>query len=425
MKKIVVSVGLAAAGAASVSSLSGQGMDLVSPKAWNVSANLRGFYDDNYAVAHNKTGSFGWEVSPSASANLDLKQTDIGIRYTFGMYYYFQRADNGLNPLDYTHQADLWFDHSFNERLKLNVSDSFVVGQDPKLVQGGAVTRVQGNNVANHANVTLTKEWTRQFSTSTHYGNDFYLYSNGATNSPVSPNDAALLNRIEQSVGTDFTWNFQPEKSAFIGYSYSWVSYTGNAPIGYNPTPPNVEYYSNDRNYNAHYFYIGGSDVFSPNLSAQGRVGATYTDAYADPVNPTKSWSPYANISVTYKYIPGSYVQAGFTQDINSTDVATVNKKGQLTEYQQTSVFYFDVNHQLTPKLSANLISQYQYSSYQGGGYQNTTGDSSVNAGISFNYTINRHFSANAGYSYSQLISDINGRSNDRNEVYIGLAATY
>ena len=129
-----------------------------SPKIWNVAANLRGFYDDNYAVAHNKQGSFGFEVSPSVSVNESYQQTDLGVRYTFGMYYYIQRADNGLNPLDYTHQGDLWLDHAFNERFKLNVTDSLVIAQDPALFQGGSQVRVNGNNLNNHAAVTLNAE---------------------------------------------------------------------------------------------------------------------------------------------------------------------------------------------------------------------------------------------------------------------------
>ena len=125
MKKIFVSVGLAAAGAAGWSSASAQSMDAAaSPKMWNVSATLRGFYDDNYAVAHNKVGSFGFEVTPSVSANVALSQTDLGIKYTLGMAYFLQRADNGINPLDLSHQGDLWVDHAFNESWKLNVADS-------------------------------------------------------------------------------------------------------------------------------------------------------------------------------------------------------------------------------------------------------------------------------------------------------------
>lgn len=271
MKKIFVSVGLAAAGAAGLPSVHAQSMDAgASPKIWNVAANLRGFYDDNYAVAHDKTGSFGFELSPSVSANVALQQTDIGVRYTFGMYYYLQRAQNGLDPLDYTHQGDFWLDHSFNERFKLTLADTVAVGQDPQLVQGGSVIRVNGNNVANTATATLNSEWTRQFSTTTHYGNNLVVYDNGGTNSPSNPSQAALLNRMQQDVGTTFNWQFQPETTGFIGYDFTWVNYTGNAPIAPQYVlinPPNirtVNYYSDARNYRTHTGYVGVSRSSAP-----------------------------------------------------------------------------------------------------------------------------------------------------------------
>jgi hypothetical protein len=428
MKKIFVSVGLAAAGAAGLPSVHAQSMDAgASPKIWNVAANLRGFYDDNYAVAHDKTGSFGFELTPSVSANVALQQTDIGVRYTFGMYYYLQRANNGIDPLDYTHQGDFWLDHSFNERFKLTVADTLAVGQDPQLVQGGAVIRVNGNNVANTTTVTLNSEWTRQFSTTTHYGINLINYDNSGTNSASNPSDAALLNRIQQDVGTTFNWQFQPETTGFIGYDFAWVDYTGNAPIANASIVPGPAiYYSSDRNYRTHTGYVGVSEVFSPNLSATVSLGASVTELYNDPVSKQTSLSPYANASVTYTYMPGCYVQAGFTQGQNSTDVATPSiTNGHLTQYQESSTFSLSLNHQLTPKLSASVVGEYQYSSYKDGAYANNTGDSSVDAGLHLNYTINRHFSANAGYDFSELFSTINQRANNRNVVYLGLGANY
>jgi len=359
MKKIFVSVGLAAAGAAGLPSVHAQSMDAgASPKIWNVAANLRGFYDDNYAVAHDKTGSFGFELSPSVSANVALQQTDIGVRYTFGMYYYLQRAQNGIDPLDYTHQGDFWLDHSFNERFKLTLADTVAVGQDPQLVQGGSVIRVNGNNVANTATATLNSEWTRQFSTTTHYGNNLVVYDNGGTNSPSNPSQAALLNRMQQDVGTTFNWQFQPETTGFIGYDFTWVNYTGNeqiAPQYVLINPPNirtVNYYSDARNYRTHTLYLGVSEEFSPNLSASVSLGASSTYLYNDPISKENSLSPYANASVTYTYMPGCYVQANFTQGQNATDVSTPSANGQLTQYQESSVFTLSLNHQLTTKLS-------------------------------------------------------------------------
>ena len=394
------------------------------PKIWNVAANLRGFYDDNYAVAHDKTGSFGFELTPSVSANVALQQTDIGVKYTFGMYYYLQRAQNGITPLDYTHQGDLWVDHAFNERFKVTIADTVVSAQDPQLVQGGAVVRTDGNNIVNHATVTLNSEWTRQFSTATHYGNNLVVYSDSSTNSAASPSNAALLNRMEQNIGTDFQWHFQPETIGFIGYNYSWVHYTAGKPISAPPATP-ITLYSDARDSRTHYGYVGLSDVFSPNLSGQARVGVSLTDTFNDPISDQKTLAPYADISLTYTYMPGCYVQAGFTQDQNATDVVAPSSSGQLTQYQQSSTVYATWNHQITTKLSGSLVSQYQYSTFKDGAYNNNTGDSTINAGLHLNYEISRHFSANAGYDFSELLSSISGRGNSRNVVYLGLGANY
>ncbi len=434
MKRFFVSFGLAASAAGFQTALAQSMAAGPSPKIWNISSNLRGFYDDNYAVAQNKTGGFGFSLNPSISVNKSYQQTDIGLKYTFGMYFYLQRSDNGSPPWDYTHQGDLWIDHAFNERQKITISDTIVSAQDPQLVQGGSVVRTEGNNVVNRALITINSDWTRKFSTATHYGNNLVVYSGSTTNNSEgqNPSNADLLNRIEQNFGTDFQWHFQPETTGFIGYNYSWTLYNGGGLVGPTPNPitypggvvKTYYYPSGARNNRTHYGYVGVSEEFSPNLSGTFRVGVSYTDVYKDPVSPYTSLAPYADLSLTYTYIPGSYVQVGFTQDQNATDVSAVGSNGQLTQYQETSVFYMDVNHQFTPKLSGALTSQYQNSVYKDGAYSGTS-DNSINVGLNFDYAINRHFSANAGYNFSELFSDINGRGNSRNVVYLGLEANY
>ena len=118
-------------------------------------------------------------------------------------------------------------------------------------------------------------------------------------------------------------------------------------------------------------------------------------------------------------------MQVGLTQDQNATDVVAPTSGGQLTAYQNSTVVYGTINHQITPKITGSLVSQYQYSSYQNGAYANSTGDSDFSAGINLNYQINRNFSANTGYNFDELFSSINQRGNSRNRVYIGLTANY
>ncbi|HZL80031.1 MAG TPA: outer membrane beta-barrel protein [Candidatus Limnocylindrales bacterium] len=425
MKKIFISAGLAAVSAAGFETVFAAGPDVLSPKDWNVSGTLRGFYDDNYAAGGNQKGSFGLEVSPTISLNVPLQQTEIGLRYTYGLYYYQQRQDLGVDAFDQTHQMELWLDHAFNERWRANASDSFAIGQEPELLNPGISAtpyRIEGDNIANHANLTLNTEWTRQFSTKLHYGNNFYDYQNSGGNAIV-PSYAGLLNRIEQNVSLDFQWTIEPETIAFIGYNFSLVNYTGDEPIAvYNQR--SLVYMSDSRDSMEHTAYVGVNHQFTANVSGMMRGGVTYTDSYNDPLQETTSVSPYADMSVSYTYMPGSYLQVGLTHEINATDVVQLGDNGSLTQNQESTVIYADVNHRFTPKLLGTVIGRFSSSTFNGGAYNNSS-DEAYSLGINLNYQINRHFSTDLGYNYDDLVSGIAGRSYDRNRVYIGLTANY
>ncbi len=439
MNKRFFSVGLAAVATAGLQSAWAGNPDLLSPKAWNVSASLRGFYDDNYNISGNGKGSFGAQLSPSISIHVPFQQTDIGFRYIYGLYYYNDRDQLGVNAFDHTHQADIWLDHAFNNRWKLNLTDSFVMGQEPELINGnpslpGAqVYRINGNNVANHAGLSLNTDWTRKFSTSLHYGNNFYAYENsGATLVDIfpgggGPSRAGQLNRIDQSAALDLQWHFQPETMGFVGYQFSWVNYTGNEPISYTVIPSPLAiiiHNSADRDSRTHYGYVGVRHQFAPNLAGTVRGGVSYTDNYKDPFYPSTSMSPYADLNLVYTYLPGCYFQLGFTHDINASEVTAPDLSGRLTQYQESSVIYANINHRFTPKLTGTLILRDQMSTYQSGAYADTT-DSNYSLGVDLNYEFARHLSGNVGYNFDYMTSDLAGRSFTRNRVYLGVTASY
>lgn len=134
MNKLFVSAGLLAIGATALQSAMA---DDAGPKYWSVGATLRGFYDDNYNIGNSSKGSFGTEVLPTVSAHLPLGQTDIGIRYTYGLYYYENRDEIGVTPIDQTQEVDVWLNHAFNERWNAKFSDTFASGQEPELLNAG------------------------------------------------------------------------------------------------------------------------------------------------------------------------------------------------------------------------------------------------------------------------------------------------
>ena len=461
MKKIFVSTGLAAISIAGLQSACAQGLDIVSPNAWSVAGTLRDFYDDNYNISNTKKGSWGYEVSPTVSVNVPLRQTDMGIRYIYGLYYYNDRDSLGLNPYDMSHEVDVWLDHAINERWKINFTDTFTSSDTPELAttpgQGQTTYRVDGNNIANHANISLDTQWTSLFGTSLSYGNDFYDYSNSGTTAAPDQNGtpvgislipstygyaalggnnsqgaslAGLLNRIEQNVGLNLSWTLSPETTLSAGYTYSWANYIGHEPIAvynytYHGAPQSYVYNSASRDGDAHNVHVGLKYQLTANLSLSAVIGVAYSINSNDPFQHSEILSPTANVSATYTYTPGSYVQVGVTQAHNATDVVQPGTDGSLTQYQDTTALFADVSHQFTQKLTGSLVGQYTFSSYQGGSAQQTGGDSAVDVSLNLTYQITRHFSADAGYNFDDLFSQLQGRPYSRNRVYLGLSANY
>src|SRR5690348_16240618 len=198
MKKFFTSVGLIAAGTVGLQAAYAPGLNsMQSSKIWSASGTLRGFYDDNYTTSPSgqARSSIGFEVSPEIDLNVALQQTELGLRYTYGLYYYQDRQNRGENPVDQTHQFDLWVDHAFNQRWQAKAMDSFVVGQEPELIDPNTsvAQRTDGSNIRNTATIDLNTVWTRLFSTKLTYQNTFFDYDNSGTTIATLPTQGASL----------------------------------------------------------------------------------------------------------------------------------------------------------------------------------------------------------------------------------------
>jgi hypothetical protein len=422
MKKLFVSVGLIAAGTAGLQAAYAPDMGpMTASKVWTATGTLRGFYDDNYQTTSDSKGSFGFELSPQVGMNIALQQTELGARYTFGAYYYEERDSLGQDPWDYTHQFDIWADHAFTERWQARATDTFVVGQEPELVDPdtSVTTRSEGNNFRNTAHLSLNTVWTRLFSTQLGYGNTFFIYEND-DGTAADPSLAGLMNRMEQSVSLDLQWTVAPETLFFVGGMFSWVDYTGDEQIAQiGPT----SYLSSDaRNARSYFAYVGLQRSMLANLSFNGRVGFQYTDNYNDPNN-TTTVNPYADLSLIYTYLPGCYAQFGFTQTQNATDQVQPSGDSIALDTESSTV-YASLNHKITPKLMGTAIARWQHSIYNGGTYDGN-GDDYLSLGLNLNYSFTPHYSAELGYNFDDLMSDVPDYDYTRNRVYLGFSATY
>lgn len=442
MKNFFVSASIAAIGAISLHAADEYAPDITAmdaSKMWSVTGTLRGFYDSNYNTTPKAVGSAGFEFSPSVNLIMPLQQTELGLRYTYGLYYYQKRQEQGSNPIDQTQDVDLWVDHAFTERFEGKVQDSFIVGQNPQLSATPTSTpyRVQGNYLNNVAIISLHTELSMLFSTDLGYQNNWLYYTQHGTTEAglVAPppktqtaSNAGLLNNINQQIYLNLNYQFQPDLMFLVGYQFGMTRYTGNEPIALGPSLPTQQYFfSENRNQNSQFVYLGAQYAATANLSVSGQAGFQYSDNYNLPSfdhQSTTAFNPYANIAATYTYLPGDYAQVGFTQSQNPTSEATPNSNNEITLYQESSVVYASLNHQITPYLLGSIIGHYQYSRFVGGNFNNDA-QNWYSLGLNLSYAFTPHVSAEIGYNFDDLITAVPGQNYTRNRYYFGVTGSY
>lgn len=426
MNKFVASVGIVALGASAFQVANAQSL-LKNPdgsKPWSVAATLRGFYDDNISCVSDEvnTGgadldSWGWEVSPSLNYRYGNEQTAITLGYLFSYKYYQNKPYNSVDHDDMSHTFNIGAGHAFSERLRLGITDSFVIGQEPDLLRAGdtfsTFQRVDGDNIRNYGDLTVDYDLSRLFAVQAAYANGYYNYDDDGPGSY-----SALLDRMENSIRLDGKWKATPQTTGVLGYTFLATDYFADELIS--------PYYTSEvRNSYAHYAYVGADHNFTQDLQGSLRGGARYNDYYNDETADSDV-SPYARGSLRYLYGPQSYVEGGFGYDRTPTDIAYGGtlRPSDLTLDADTFTVFATWNHEITSKLIGVLRGQFQNSEYNGGSLDGEA-EQIYLLGAELQYKINQYLSAHAGYTYDRLDSDIPGRTFDRNRVYFGLTASY
>jgi hypothetical protein len=306
--------------------------------------------------------------------------------------------------------------HAFNPQHRVELRDSFVVAQEGELITPGTATtiaRSEGDNIRNIANVTYSAGLTETISVVLGYQNSFYDYDQEGTGS-----FSATLDRLEHLFSATGRMQIAPPTTIIAGYQYGMSDFTSDDLIQMSPAVA-----ANTRDSRSHFIFGGVEHSFTPQLAASLRAGAQFIDFPNDPAGSDGS-TPYVDGTVSWTYNPGSYLLAGIRHQRNVTDVAIATPGGSPTTDSEATVFYAAVNHQLTAKLTGSLLGQYQMSEFQNGAADGGNEDF-FTVGLNFAYRINQFLSAEAGYNFDLLDSDLANRDFDRNRVYMGLRAIY
>jgi predicted porin len=184
------------------------------------------------------------------------------------------------------------------------------------------------------------------------------------------------------------------------------------------------------RDVNSHYLYAGADYTFNPQLQGYVKIGVMLNDfpdadevedVFGNGLWDTSSTTPWADARLTWTYNPGSYLMVGVVHTLNTTDVSAQN--------QESTAVFASLNHRITPKLTGSLRGHFQYSAYNGGFYDGEA-DLLYAADVNLSYAFNVNLSAEAGYTFDRLDSDLSyapgtSRSYSRNRFYLGLRAAY
>jgi hypothetical protein len=415
-------------------------------KPWALSATIRGFYDDNYLTlpktipgttpgtfVQGARDSYGVELSPSISFNHSTADTLLSATYVYDMRWYEDRD----GTTDQSHQFSLKMNHEFSERYKLTVGDTFVVAQEPQVIDPAIIStplRVSGNNVHNTGTVDFTAQLTRLFDLHVGYANSIYVYQQNLGDEysspfvPLVPSYSALLDRMDQTAAVDLRWKASPETTGVLGYQYESLQYTSPENIIFSTSgspngPGSVA--SSIRNQNSDYVYVGADQSFSPNLNGSIRAGGQWIDYYN---YGTSTLSPYIDANLTYQYMPQSTLQVGVKHVHNSTDVVGIVAVGDGTPVldEESTAAYMSISHRVTSRFTVAAMGQAQFSTFNGGGttYNGQEEDFYI-ANVNFAYHFNPWLTGETGYNYSRLVTVLADRGYARDIVYIGIRAAY
>ncbi|MGF1678773.1 MAG: outer membrane beta-barrel protein [Candidatus Methylacidiphilales bacterium] len=356
---------------------------------------VRGEYDDNVNTAPDGQEDEAWilNLSPSVLYKYEMENTSFEAGYTFGFKQFFGRA--GEDKEDFSHTVQGSINHRFSPRFTLSVQERFSFDQEDALQDRGIQRRVGGDRIRNTAGLSASYDWTERFNTLTQYNNVFLHYFD----KPSSTTN----NYISHEVSQQFRFNATSKTTPFFNYVYR-----------------TFDYRTIQRDRDEHLALVGADHYLLDNWLISGKAGAQFV-FYDNPIF-NDNIGPYANVRTVWNYDKKSNLGAGYTFGTSVTDNANFSSS-------ENHSFDAQITHYFTEKFSVGASGLYELASFESdqsftAGARDIT-EHTISAGINARYAFTEYLSVDAGYRYSEVISDTNAREYDRNRVYLGVTGSY
>lgn len=408
-------------------------------KPFTATVAIREGYDSNpltasYQSTEDIRSSTYTSIQPSLGYNYIGQRADASFRYDFSGTYY--PSLNQEYDIQYAQTLTGRYTYAFDPRFSITLADNFLYTEQPILqlfVPQGIDPFFNTSTINNLATAQADYRVTDRLSMITRWNNTL-VYLGGS-----SDNNNYMNNGAFQQFRLDFT----PETVGTFSLEYQ------------------IYDYDNDNTYRDNQqvsFTVGADHTFLPTLFFSGRVGLQLNDNYgladSDAIIGTGGLGsgeqeigtfPFASISATWNYEQRSFASAGFSTQIQQSNLATqsdseaytlsLNWDHYFTEKFSVIQSFFINLANFTPELNqeqttALFISQglspaQAASQYKGSGNQTT-----VTYQCKFAYEFFPYLSAELGWSYTSFgnyfdLNNGDGGSYTRNQVYLGLRGTY
>jgi hypothetical protein len=373
------------------------GTGIFAPLPFKVSFDVRGGYDDNVSTSNQfKQGSPFTNTGVTLIYDFGDQRTQLSLETGTAFTYYWDKISvPGVteNNYDISTYLRLTASHKVSPRLTLTMLDYLTYQTEPDFTIAQGSNRRGGNYFFTQDKFTVNYLWAPRFATATSYTLGVLHYDDSAA--------GLFQDHWENTLGNEFRFLLTPNTTLVAEYRFEIVTYD-----------------SIPRDSTTHFALAGFDHAFDPRLNVSLRGGAEFRD-YNGGSNRT---SPY--FEGTLNYNVGKQTTISWINRYSIEEPDTL-----LNPSRETFRTGVAAKHDFTPKITGTLGAYYEHDDYQSvnqPGFVSTAfTEESIDLTISLRYAITRYLGVEAGYNYTDIISDISAREYTRNRYWAGVNLTF
>lgn len=279
--------------------------------------------------------------------------------------------------------------HQMSQRLKFSDNFYLTYGAQPNIALGGTTTLFNGQYLYGFNNFNVSYAWSQRFSTTTSYTVDGIRYEDEIT--------SASEDRLSHLVAQQFTYALNKRTSLTAEYRYRTTRFQN----------------TRGKDFSSQFVLAGVDHAWSQRFTGSFRAGAEFFKS--DRVSNT---APYAELAMNYSVARQTQARWFGSVAFDGSELGAYESRHSI----RTGV---NVSHRITKKLGVNAGVQYAYSDFEGGSVLPSVIEHSLLLSAGVNYQILENLAVDASYNYTTLMSDNEVREFQRNNISLGLTASF